>query len=472
MSYQLSQEDRQLYLKYANLNLPRHTSYPIAPAWHTDFQGKNFSQSLQKLAGKNQAVSLYFHIPFCQRLCYYCGCNKEIKGTDTTLAMQMSDRYIEHLGLEVERIAEQTGRLPVAQIHLGGGSPTYLSTAHLNKLWSLIDRYFQVEKTAEVAVEVDPRITSEEQIKELRNLGVNRISLGVQDFDPKVQQAVNRLQPYEQVATFVEMLHKYNFDSLNFDLIYGLPFQNIESMTDTLNKVQTLRPDRIAFYRLAMIPEMFKWQRSFTNKDMPAGELVLDLFLLAHNFLTSSDYEYIGFDHFAKTEEGLAKALLDGSVQRNFQGITTGRTLPLIGFGPSAISHLEDCFAQNVKKSESWNQQVSQGFATERGLHLSMDDKIRAEVLQQLYCYGSIKYGSVEQQFGIVFKEYFAKELEKMLLYVTEGLVNLSSERLSLSEPLGRLLARVPAVLFDAYFDKILASAAESGRKKSFSSVG
>jgi oxygen-independent coproporphyrinogen-3 oxidase len=449
--YALTQAERQTYLRYAGLALPRHTSYPTAPTWTTGYGPADFRADLRQCAAEGRPLSLYVHIPFCERLCYYCACTKEIVPPSKRREHDPGDDFLLGLEREADRFAELVGPGDVHQVHLGGGSPTFLTAGQLQRLWTILNRRFAVAAGAEVAVEIDPRITSLEQLQILRGLEFNRISLGVQDFAPNVQLAVNRVQPFDLVARAVEWCRELGFASVNFDLIYGLPHQTLETMAETLDRVIELAPDRIAFYRLAVIPEMFRWQNIFKSSDLPAGELSLDLNLLAINRFTDAGYEFIGLDHFAKPTEHLARARADATLHRTFQGMTTGKNLDVIGLGPSAISQLDDAFAQNVKDSGKWRTAVEHEFATERGLRLSADDRLRREILQQLYGYGVVDKRAIERRFGIPFDDSFAEERRRLTDLTGEALVAFDETAIRLTEPLGRLLVRVVAAVFDRY---------------------
>jgi oxygen-independent coproporphyrinogen-3 oxidase len=433
------------------LALPRHTSYPTAPVWTTGYRAAEFRVDLRNSAAEGRPLSLYVHIPFCERLCYYCACTKEIVPPSKHKEHDLGDELLSGLDREADRFAELVGPTRVHQVHLGGGSPTFLTAEQLQRLWTILSRHFAVAPGAEVAVEIDPRITSLEQLQTLRGLGFNRVSVGVQDFAPNVQLAVNRVQPFEMVARAVEWCRELGFPSVNFDLIYGLPHQTLETMAETLDRVVELAPDRIAFYRLAVIPEMFRWQNVFKSTDLPTGELSLELNLLAINHFTEAGYEFIGLDHFAKPTEYLARARADATLHRTFQGMTTGKNLDVIGLGPSAISQLDDAFAQNKKESGKWLAAVGDDFATERGLRLTADDRVRRELLQQLYGYGIIDKRAFEKRFGIPFDDYFSDELRRMTDLIGDGLVVLHETGIRLTEPLGRLLVRVVAAVFDRY---------------------
>jgi oxygen-independent coproporphyrinogen-3 oxidase len=444
----LSHAERAIYRRYAGLALPRHTSYPIAPAWRDDYRSDEFREDLQRIEGP---LSLYVHLPFCERLCFFCACTKEIIPAAKRREHDAAEDVLAGLADEVSHFAGALANYEVHQVHLGGGSPTFFGSDQLARLWHLLQSRFTIAPDAEIAVEIDPRITTHDQLHTLRQLGFNRVSLGVQDFAPNVQQAVNRIQPYETVAQAVAWCRELGFGSINFDLIYGLPFQTLASMADTLEKTLALAPDRIAFYRLAVIPEIFRWQNVFKPKDLPAGDLPLELNLLAINRFVQAGYEFLGLDHFARPTESLAQAHKSRTLQRNFQGMATGKQCELIGLGPSAISQLEHAFAQNWKAADKWHQAVGVGFAVERGLRLSHDDRLRRELMQQLYGYGVIEGRALATKFGIAFNEYFAEELRRIRALAEEGLVVSEDETIRLTAPLGRLLVRVVAAAFDRY---------------------
>lgn len=449
--YELSPSERQTYQKYARLALPRHTSYPIAPVWAPDYGPDDLRDELARSAAEGRPLSLYVHIPYCERLCYYCACTKEIIPAARRREQDPSVALLAGLEQEADRFAEQAGEQEVHQVHLGGGSPTFLTPAQLERLWDILRSRFSIAPTAEVAVEIDPRITTRDHLATLRRLGFNRVSMGIQDFDERVQQAVNRRQSVEMVRQSVAWCRELGFDSVNFDLIYGLPFQTLDGMAETLRQTIELAPDRVAFYRLAVIPEIFKWQNVFKPSDLPAGELPLDLNLLAINTFLAAGYEFIGLDHFARPDEDLAQAARDGSLRRTFQGMTTGKELDVLGLGPSAISQLDGAFAQNHKASGDWRAAVASDFATERGLRLSDDDRLRRELMQQLYGHGVIDKTSLEVRFPISFNDYFADERARLTLLQDESLVTEDAEAVRLTEPLGRLLVRVVAAVFDHY---------------------
>ena len=337
------------------------------------------------------------------------------------------------------------------QIHLGGGTPTFLSPKQLERLFSSLNKNFSIATDADISIEIDPRVTSLAHLETLSQLGINRVSLGVQDFNEKVQKAIHRIQTYPLVAKLVDECRNFGF-SINFDLIYGLPFQTMSSIEETLKKVLTLSPDRIAFYRLAMIPDMFKWQRTFWKKDLPPKDKILDIYLLIINTLTQNGYSFIGLDHFAKENDALSKALQEKSVRRNFQGMSTDRGLDIIGLGPSSISQFEDGYIQNVIKTKDWHLQVKETNPSLKGITLDQDDQIRKEVIESLYCYGAIHKTSFKQKWNIDFDDYFLDLKKDLDILIRDRLVvNTTNHSLSLTRILGRLLVRAVASVFDKY---------------------
>ncbi|HKI30811.1 MAG TPA: oxygen-independent coproporphyrinogen III oxidase [Gemmataceae bacterium] len=449
-TYRLTDAERRTYRRYAGLALPRHTSYPIAPTWTTEYGADDLRAELRRSDAERRPLSLYVHVPFCERLCYYCACTKEIVPAAKRKQHDPSDALLAGLEVEAGRFGAHLGA-EVQQVHLGGGSPTFLPPEGLRRLWAILAGRFAIAPDAEIAVEIDPRLTTREHLATLRELGFNRVSLGVQDFDRRVQKAVNREQPFELVERVVRWCRQFGFASVNFDLIYALPFQTLEGMAETLEQTLALAPDRIAFYRLAVIPEIFRWQNVFRPADLPSGDLPLELNLLGINRFLAAGYEFIGLDHFAKPDEELAQARRHGSLRRTFQGMTTGKGLDVIGLGPSAISQLDGAYAQNHKATADWQQAAAEDFATERGLRLSDDDRLRRELMQQLYGHGAIDKRSLEDRFGIAFDDYFADELRRLHELIDEGIAVYDDEAVRLTEPLGRLLVRVAAAVFDRY---------------------
>ncbi len=449
-SIKFNADEQKIYDKYSNLTFPRHTSYPAAPFWQ-DYTNAQRDAALTKFVKPSDNVGIYIHIPFCRQLCNYCGCTREIHGDEQRAKKDPSDDFLEGLKKELASVASTTGTKTINQFHLGGGTPTFLTPTQLQELVEMVDQHFPRSEHCEVSIELDPRVTTDEHLKTIAALGFNRVSLGVQDFDHKVQVAINRIQPFELVRDFVSKIRANGINAINFDLIYGLPFQTLESIADTISKTAKLAPDRIAFYRLAMIPNLFKWQKLFKPEDMPDPNTVLQMQLDAIGLFAEQNYEFLGLDHFAKADDALSIAHKNGKMQRTFQGMTTGKQINTVGLGPSAISILNGAFYQNEKSVNSWTEAVSNGTNTIRGLNLTDDDLFRKEVLQDLYGYGVLDYAKYKSNFGIDFPEYFSKEWPNILRLRDEGVLKIESDRISLSDLLGRVLVRVAASALDPY---------------------
>jgi oxygen-independent coproporphyrinogen-3 oxidase len=450
-AYLLSAEERAVYRHYAALALPRHNSYPAAAAWTTAYGPEDLRTDLRRSAARHRPLSLYVHVPFCQQSCYYGAGTREFIAADQRAAHDPAEDLLRGLEREAQRFAALVGPGKVRAVHLGGSSPTFLHPGQLERLWEILRCRFTIAWDAEVAVEIDPRSTTREHLQTLRALGFNQVSLGIQDFDPAVQQATGRLQSFELVECVVAWCRELSFHSVHFDLCYGLPRQTLASMDDTLDRALALWPDRVAFFRLKAIPEIFRGPNAFTPGDLPAGDLLLDLDLLASNRLLEAGYDFIGLDLFARPGEAQARALQDSSLQRTFQAMTTGKALDVLGLGPSAISQLDEAFAQNVDASADWQEAVGRDLATERGLRLDADDQVRRELLQQLYGSGVIDKRALEKPLGIAFDHYFADELGRLCELAEQGLVTVESDTVRLTAPLGRLLVRVVAAVFDRY---------------------
>ncbi|MFW7379878.1 MAG: oxygen-independent coproporphyrinogen III oxidase [Oligoflexus sp.] len=446
-----NQDFLRRYTYYGKLALPRHTSYPTAPHWQDLVSESIMESMLCEDAATSRSLSLYLHIPFCQSLCYYCGCTKMIRperDAKTTAELQL---LISGLKKEIRRKAKLLPNRHVQHIHFGGGTPSYLHQGEWLDLWQTIRDHFQVADDAEIAIELDPRTIGDEDLSFLQGLGFNRISMGIQDFDLKVQKAVNRLQSFEQVQLLTNRARQSGFHSINFDLIYGLPFQSPESMSKTLEQVIKLQPDRIAYYRLAVMPEIFKWQRSFIREDLPQGEASLKLQILAMERFQEAGYEFIGLDHFAKPHDDLAIAFHEKRLSRNFQGMTAGRDQHLIGFGPSAISSLQTAYWQNPKKLNQWWQQATDSKLAMKGCLLSQDDLILRRVIAEIYCYGKVDLPSIADEYQLDAPLYFQRYEKRMKKLIEDGLLRCKDGVVSEEGLLGRLLRRVIASSFDAY---------------------
>lgn len=448
----LDEQQKQIYLHYAKFCLPRHTSYPSAPYWNAQLDTASIQSAFRDLAGKD--VSLYVHVPFCQQLCFYCACNKLVIPMDSAASPAYTHRYLLGIKREIDRLSQLAKNWQVKQLHLGGGTPTYLPPAAIETIFRWIQAAFGLDAAVEIACEIDPRVTTREHLQLLRTLGVKRLSLGIQDFNPKVQRAINRFQSFELIQQFVYQCRALGFESINFDLIYGLPFQSCESIRDTLSKVIALAPDRIAFYRLALIPNIFRWQRSFLPSDLPEGEEMLAIYLTAINTLQGASYAFIGLDHFAKDTDSLQRAWLEGNLRRNFQGMSSSENLPIIGLGPSAISSLPHHFIQNQSNFRLWEQSTENDWSCEKSVTLSLDDRIRQSVLQELYCYRRIDFERLKREFEIDFYRYFKEEGEALSELEHKGLILCDARQLHVIEPLGQLLVRVVAAVFDRYIPK------------------
>lgn len=447
-SWSLTADERNTYLKYAKLSLPRHTSYPTPPHWKQTFSTDEFRQQLQKTL--LQPISLYVHVPFCESLCRYCACNRTIQPKGTKSAENVT-QFLQGLKREVDATLAGLGSIQVAQLHLGGGTPTYLLPEELEELIEIFSPYVQWKNDAERSIEIDPRVTTSEHLKALRSLGFNRVSLGIQDFNADVQKAIHRYQPYDMVRDFVAECRTLGFSSINFDLIYGLPLQTLQTVAETIANAIALQPDRIAFYRLALIPEVFRWQRTFQAHEVPDGPDILDMFLNAIKQFSTSDYTYIGLDHFAKPGEGLHQALENRTLRRSFQGMTTGAELPVIGFGPSSISSLPHAFAQRPLDWGEWRQQKDlDQHDFPKGIIRSDDDVLRAWLIEQLYCFREIDKRLFEQKFNQNFADSFASSNEPRMELQRDGLLVETADKITLTR-VGTLLTRVVASVFDAY---------------------
>jgi oxygen-independent coproporphyrinogen-3 oxidase len=433
---------------------PRYTSYPTAPVWKESFGVEHFKAELagdtaeaDSLATKDDGLSLYVHVPFCRSLCHFCACNKII-----TSKAELPQRFLDTIEQEVAAVREAAGPRTASQQHWGGGTPTHLTPDQVGRLFGIVTDAFPMRAGAEVSIEVDPRVTTDEHVAALRECGFNRISMGVQGLDPKVQQAIHRIQPIEQTRHLVEASRAAGFTGVNFDLIYGLPYQTEESFARTLEQVFELAPDRIALYSYAHVTWLAKQQRGFERKDLPGPSTKLRIMLEAIQHFLDAGYRFIGLDHFAKPEDELSESLTDRTLRRNFMGHTTQAGVDLIGFGPSAISELRACYAQSHRKLEDWQGAVQEhGLATMRGHHLTRDDIERRWVIGRLMCHGELRAEEFEAVFDQPFASRFARELQHVEPFVADALVEQAADGSLVVTPLGRLLVRNIAMIFDAY---------------------
>jgi oxygen-independent coproporphyrinogen-3 oxidase len=430
---------------------PRYTSFPTADRFVEAFGPADYILALQQRKDHSLAralpLSLYVHVPFCESLCYYCACNKII-----TKHREKAAEYLDYLAREVALHTEHCGKgQPVSQLHLGGGSPTFFSDEELRRLMDILRGHFRLEAGGEYSIEVDPRTVSNERLAVLKELGFNRLSFGVQDFDPEVQQAVHRVQPAEQVFALVEEARRLGFASINVDLIYGLPRQTPESFARTLAQVNALRPDRIALYAYAHLPERFKPQRRIISAELPMGGDKIHMLSSAIEAFMGAGYGYVGMDHFALPDDSLAVAKRQGRLHRNFQGYSTQPDCDLIALGVSAIGKVGATYSQNVKTLEEYCDAIDSGqLPVARGLALSRDDLVRRAVIMSIMCQGAVLYEPMEQAWLLNFRDYFAPEMQALSEMEGNGLVVLDEEGFQVTT-LGWFFVRAVAMLFDRY---------------------
>ncbi|MCC1497753.1 oxygen-independent coproporphyrinogen III oxidase [Alcanivorax sp. 1008] len=428
---------------------PRYTSYPTALQFHEEVTADDYWRALEQGNQARRPLSLYMHIPFCKHVCYYCACNR-IVTADTTRADEYHKRLLREISMKAERV---DGQRPVLQMHWGGGTPTYLSDAQMTELVYHTARQFHLleDDRADYSVEIDPRTVDQSRIGLLRGLGFNRASLGVQDLDPRVQQAVNRVQPYEMIRDVFGWLRDFGYRSINTDLIYGLPWQSETSLARTVEQLLELRPERISLYNYAHLPARFKVQRQISEQTLPSADEKLRMFRRAGEMLDSAGYLLIGMDHFALPSDTLAQAQDSGTLHRNFQGYTLYGDADLIGFGTSAISALGDFYGQNQKSVEQWQDDIdAAALPLERGCLLNRDDLIRRDLISTLLCRMWIDLDELSERWSIDARSYFGPELMQMGRLVQDGLVEFDWKQLRLT-PTGRLLARAVAMVFDSY---------------------
>lgn len=438
---------------------PRYTSYPTADRFHTDFTESSYIQYLQQ---RNQSedkppLSLYIHIPFCASLCYYCACNKVI-----TKDRSKSAIYLAYLAKELQLVKQHlTVRETISQLHLGGGTPTFLSEEEMRGLMAMLRDNFDFAEDAEISIEIDPRTVTAQTLQLLADVGFNRTSLGVQDFDEQVQIAVHRIQPYDMVEKCISQSRAVGFQSINFDLIYGLPKQSLESFSRTLDQVIALSPARIALYNYAHLPTRFKPQRRINEADLPSAEQRLQIFLMSLRRLLAEGYVYIGLDHFAKPDDSLALAVKDKSLHRNFQGYTTRADCDLVALGLSSIGKIGASYVQNLRTLDEYYAALDQNkLPVEKGFHLSQDDLLRREMIMDLMCSTTLDIPVIEKKYGIGFAEYFKGELARLQSYADEGLMNIDETAVSVTAK-GRMFVRAFSMVFDQYL------ARQSGAKYS-----
>ena len=431
---------------------PRYTSYPTAPHFKPAFGAEDFRRLAQQTAEAvpPKPLSLYVHIPFCSSPCLYCGCNRVI-----TRSTARAATYVDRLLHEIDSVAPLFGRHDVVQLHFGGGTPNFLTPAQLGQIIDRLRKHFRFSSRVErdFSIELDPRFVRPEDFEPLAWLGINRVSLGVQDFDTEVQLAVNRVQSREQTLAAIDACRKAGINSINVDLMYGLPLQSPASFKKTLRTVIEAKPSRLAIYGYAHMPAVFKAQRRIHSEELPDAATRMQLLSMAINMLSAAGYRHIGMDHFALSDDELIHAQDAGTLQRNFMGYTTYGGCDLLGFGVSAISHLGNSYTQNPRDLEAWEAAIDAGhLPVWRGIELDVDDIIRADVIGQIMCQGDVNITAIENHYGIDFWSYFAAARERLTQLEADGLVWICSSRLVASEQ-GRYLLRVIAACFDRYLE-------------------
>ncbi|WP_068547762.1 oxygen-independent coproporphyrinogen III oxidase [Thalassotalea crassostreae] len=433
----------ELLSKY-NVSGPRYTSYPTALEFHSDFSENDFVQAVEN--SENNNLSLYVHVPFCHSLCYYCGCNKIV-----TRHSDKADEYLDYLFKEIESRAPLFKSHKVKQLHWGGGTPTFLTKQQISRLVDKLKSSYDFDEQLEMSIEIDPREIELDLIDHLYEVGFNRISIGVQDVDTKVQKAINREQSTEFIIDLVQRAKAVGISSVNIDLIYGLPHQTPETFANTIAAVKLIDPDRISLFSYAHLPSRFAAQRKIRDQWLPNAEQKLTLMQYAIESFLDLGYEFIGMDHFAKPNDELAIAQREGKLHRNFQGYTTLGECDLLALGVSSISAIGQSFSQNSKTLKEYYQAVNEkGNALEKGIATTIDDTIRAHVIKELMCNFSINKISVSALYNISFDDYFADDLLSLNTFIEDDLVTITDDEIIVAEK-GRLLIRNICMSFDAY---------------------
>ena len=444
--------DSTIIKKY-DLTGPRYTSYPTAVEFSEQFDTQNYLTSAWQSAATNRPLSLYFHIPFCSHACYYCACNKIV-----TKDHSRSEQYLQSLFREIELQGELfSNEQAVEQLHFGGGTPTFLSTDQIIALMGKIGQHFNLQPfhNSDYSIELDPREVDWPTMGTLRDLGFNRVSIGVQDLDEKVQKAVNRVQPEAVIQNVLDASRTMAFDSIHMDLIYGLPLQNTRSFMQTIDRVIDMAPDRLSLFNYAHLPHRFMPQRRINEQDLPDPQVKLEILQQATEKLLDQGYVYIGMDHFALPDDDLAIAKEEGTLHRNFQGYTTHSHCDLIGMGVSSISKVGNVYCQNTTNEAEYRQQLDKDqLPTFRGLKMHPDDLIREAVIKQLICHFTLDISQIEQQFDINFNDYFANALDNLYPMIQDDLLTINSGKEIKIQPKGQLLIRNICMQFDAYLKK------------------
>lgn len=442
--------DPSLLRKY-DRPLPRYTSYPPATELTPTFEELDFRTAIAIGNYKNTPLSLYCHIPFCETACYFCGCNTVI-----TQRKEVAEPYLDYITRNIQQVASLVDQhRSVHQLHWGGGTPNYLSLQQVERLWDAIHQHFQFDPDAEISIEVNPKFLDRHYVHALRQTGFNRISFGIQDFNPRVQEAINRIQSETLLFNVMEWMREAAFESVNVDLIYGLPFQSLEAFRETIDKTIQLNPDRIAVFNFAYVPWIKPIQKRIPQEALPNASEKLDILRMTIEELTSNGYVFIGMDHFAKPDDELAIAQQDGALHRNFQGYTTKPESDLLGFGMTSISMLQDVYVQNQKRLRDFYRSIDEHtMPIERGVRLNRDDLIRRSVIMELMCQFQLSKEVIEEKYHLSFDadfdDYFAQERFELKRLEADGLIQLSPNHIQVTPP-GRLLIRNIAAVFDAY---------------------
>nr|WP_232846393.1 oxygen-independent coproporphyrinogen III oxidase [Amphritea pacifica] len=443
--------DLDLIRRY-DLSGPRYTSYPTAIQFDPELSATDLVHTGQQTADNSAPLSLYVHIPFCAHVCYYCACNKVI-----TRNRKKAQPYLDTLYKEMAQLSEwYANERTVEQLHFGGGTPTFISNEQMIEVMQQLRQNFKLldDDSGDYSIEIDPREVDHEMLKVLREIGFNRVSFGVQDIELKVQQAVNRVQPVEEITDVLHEARRLGFRSINIDLIYGLPHQTLESFVKTLDTIIELSPDRLSVFNYAHMPDRFRSQSHIRAEDLPSPETKLAILETTISKLCGAGYVYIGMDHFAKPDDELALAQQNGKLHRNFQGYTTHSDCDLVAMGVSSISQIGDVYYQNEHDMGAYTAAVEDHhYAIKRGVTLTRDDRIRRAVITQLICHFQLHMADIEQQFDIRFSEYFAEELQELERFTGDGLIQLTENSIEVT-PAGRLLIRRICMAFDAYIPK------------------
>lgn len=443
--------DLELIRKYDRSG-PRYTSYPTAVEFHDGFGEAQFKAAMARGNEAGRPLSLYFHIPFCDTICFYCACNK-VATKDRTKAQPYLDLVYRELAMKSALVE---GPRLVEQLHWGGGTPTFISHDQMRELMATTRKYFTLadDERGEYSIEIDPREASYETIALLREIGFNRLSMGVQDFEERVQKAVNRIQGEDQTLAILRAARETGFRSVSMDLIYGLPFQTQETFARTLDRVLAMDPDRLSIFNYAHLPKLFSPQRRINEDELPSPQEKLDILQHAIGRMAQAGYVYIGMDHFAKPDDELAVAQRDHTLYRNFQGYSTHAHCDLIGFGITSISMMGNAYAQNQKTMDGYEAAIKAGgLALYRGLELTHDDEIRRDVITRLICHFELSIAETEQRWGIDFADYFAAEIQALGQMQADGLLRVDAQGIQVL-PAGRLLIRNICMVFDVYSQK------------------